>query len=65
VDAHNIERAEIIVTCKKKVRRIRSFWRDKLFEGGSRSGRIVKEAIARSCSKGAGKLVLTVSSGSV
>ena len=47
VDAHDIEKTEIIVKCRKEVRKVRSFWKDKICYGDSRSGKMLKAALAR------------------
>lgn len=46
VDAHEIEKAGIVTECRRKILIIRSFWRDKLYHGGTRSGKIVRAALA-------------------
>ncbi len=38
-DSHEKEKADIIIDCQRKIGIIRSFWRDKIFYEGTRSGK--------------------------
>ena len=45
VDQCQQEKNSIMNECRRKVREIRSFWRDKLYNENSRSGSILKNAL--------------------
>ena len=45
VDEQRREMDEMVNEYKGKIKRVRSFWKDKIYKGGSRAGKILKHAL--------------------